>query len=271
MSFLTPTEINTYFPISGITIVPNGVILTRACRLLPGDPRVRGDRRKITKSHRRSLNKLVFKVLTCGIQFLSLITLTYGPSWPLNGQQVKSDLNEFLIYMKRSFGSFDYFWYLEFQTRRAPHFHIGTTLRKPTQCHRELMATIWSNIIEPQNLPYTAIVSPYGRKNAAFGMWTKDSVFKQHRRWQNWQGIEKDDGAIRYVVKYATKAYQKQVPPEYRDVGRFWSTSRNVAVPKGIDVPVREDEVREVLKKFGRDFDSWEVLPKYIFLNTPKS
>lgn len=97
-------------------------------------------------------------------------------------------------------------------------------------------------------------------------MSTQDAVFRQHRRVETWAKIKKADGALRYALKYAAKQYQKKVPKDYRDVGRFWATSRDVAPPRGIEVPMKDYEVRSLLKMIGRDFDKWEVLPKIIFL-----
>jgi hypothetical protein len=90
-------------------------------------------------------------------------------------------------------------------------------------------------------------------------------VFRQHRRKVVWEGIRKEDGALRYALKYAAKTKQKIVPKNYRDVGRFWATSRDVKPKGGVEVPLNEREVRELLNSIGRDFNKWEVLPKIIF------
>ena len=265
---LTPDDINWYFPIYGVTAHGRVLILHRACRFQPPKGAKKGNRKQIYSVSKKSLDLLCYKVMTCGISFRSMITLTYGQNWPLNGRRVKADVNHFLTVIKRSLGNFSYYWFLEFQKRGAPHIHLVWTIPPPDECNRELVATIWADIAEDGNWAYTEIRTPFGKKNAFFGMNTKDDVFRQHRRSDVWEGIRKQDGAIRYALMYAKKEAQKKVPVGYRDVGRFWSTSRDVKPPKGIEVPMREIEVRQLLAKLQRDFDSWQVLPKIIFLPT---
>lgn len=263
---LTAEQINWFFPIFGATVYGKALMLHRHSRMpVPRNAR-KPNKRKIHSMNKRSLDRMVFYVSTSGIQFSSLLTLTYGQNYPVNGKRVKSDLNHFLLKMKRSFGSFSYFWFLEFQRRGAPHLHMVMTLPPPDECKRELMATIWADITEDGNWYYTEVRPPYKRREAGFGMSTKDSVFRQHRRKETWSGLKKQDGAIRYALKYAAKQGQKLVPKSYRDVGRFWATSRDVRPPRGIEVPLNEDEVRRLLHAIGRNFDNFAVLPKLIFL-----
>jgi hypothetical protein len=139
-----------------------------ASRLQVPSPRasLKGNRKKITSVNKRSLDRLVFRVACSGIRFFSLATLSYGQNYPINGKRVKSDLNHFLTDMKRSFGPFSYYWFLEFQTRGAPHLHVVSTLPEPGDCERELMAKIWADIAEDGNWAYTEIKPPYLKKEA---------------------------------------------------------------------------------------------------------
>lgn len=200
------------------------------------------------------------------MKFQSLLTLTYGPNYPIDGRRVKSDLNKFITYMRRSFGPFEYFWFLEFQKRGAPHFHIGLTLPEPNECERDLVATIWAGISERGNWPYTAVDSPYSKKDARFGMLTRDMVFRQHRRIKVWEKEKKQNGMVRYVIKYATKLYQKSVPSVYSNVGRFWGVSGGVRLPDGMLYQTTEEEIRQLMQSYGRDLSNMAVLPKIIFL-----
>lgn len=269
---LSHEEINALFPVKGVRIYKHALVLCRCSNLDHPIARVRGTRKRITAVSQRSLNKLILTVGNSNVMFQSLMLVTYGPNYPLNGRKVKDDLNKFITYMKRSFGTFDYFWYLEFQGRGAPHIHFGVSLPSPDSCQRELMATIWANIAERGNWPYTAIDSPYGKKNARFGLSTRDSVFRQHRRVRNWEKVRTPDGAIRYAIKYALKKGQKVVPKGYSNVGRFWGTSEGVQLPFAQEYPVTEDEVRSMIKWLGRNLDNWQVLPKIVFHsgNLPK-
>lgn len=263
---LTPEDINWFFPIFGVTTYGKILLLHRGSRMPRPKIKKRGNRKKITRISKRSLDRLLFRVSSSGISFTSLLTLTYGQNYPIDGINVKANLNHFIIKMKRSFGGFSYFWFLEFQKRGAPHIHIVTTIPPPDECRRELMATIWSEIAEDGNWYYTEVRPPYKRREAGFGMSTKDAVFRQHRRKEVWSAIRKKDGATRYALKYAAKQHQKIVPKNYQNVGRFWATSRDVSPPRGIEVPMQEHEVRALLHAIGRNFDTWKVLPKIIFL-----
>jgi hypothetical protein len=127
------------------------------------------------------------------------------------------------------------------------------------------MAELWSEIAEPYNLPYTAISSPYKRDRAIEGQYTRDNVLKQHRRVKVWESLRSEDGAIRYALKYATKPNQKNVPVNYRDVGRFWAVSSGIRVNDSDEVPATEQEIRMALEYLGRNMAGFEVLPKYIF------
>jgi len=55
------------------------------------------------------------------------------------------------------------------------------------------------------------------------------------------------DGAARYVACYAKKMYQKEVPPCYRNVGRWWAASRGVAAEPVGDASAGGDQRRAVL------------------------
>lgn len=262
---LTGSEVNTLFPIRGVKFYKRAIVLSRCFNGENMFPLSRGVRKQITSISQRSLNKLVLTVSASDVKLNSLLTLTYGVNYPMNGKQVKIDLNRFITYMRRSFGGFEYFWFLEFQRRGAPHLHFVSELPGPGRCERDLMAELWSKIASPLNLAYTAISSPYERKNAQIGANTQDSVFRQHRRVETWQELRSEDGAVRYALKYALKTRQKSVPREYRNVGRFWATSEGLRLGKAEEYPLTEAEARDLVFYLGRNMASWEVLPKIIF------
>jgi len=262
----TSEEINQLFPVTSATFFSHGLILNRCFNGETYNVVKRAKRGKISRISRRSLNKLAFLVANCDVKFYSLATLTYGVNYPLNGRTAKMHIHKFITYMHRSFGDFEYFWFLEFQKRGAPHFHFVSTLPGPSRSGRELLASIWAGIVESQNLPYTAIERPYGPSNAFAGLFTRDSVFRQHKRAKVWEGLRSLDGAARYATKYALKTHQKRIPEEYRDVGRPWAASRGVRLPVGDEIAATDKEIRELLYYFGRNMDSFEVLPKIIFV-----
>lgn len=262
---LQPAVVNALFPICGVAFYSTGLMVYRSSNYDYPRHLIRPKRGTIKTVSRRSLSRMVLTVGSSGLQFNSLLTLTYGQNYPINGKKAKADLNRFLMSLKRAFGVISYFWFLEFQKRGAPHFHLGLNLPAPDACQRELVAELWGKVAEPFNWPYTAISSPYTEKNARIGGNTQDAVIAQHRRSQTWQGVRSQDGAIRYCIKYATKLRQKIVPAEYRDVGRFWGASRDVKLPEAVYVSTSENELREVLLWLGRNVSGFEVLPKIIF------
>lgn len=132
-----------------------------------------------------------------------MATLTVGREWSRDGRDFKHALDRFLIwFMRRQRALSDepdvqsVFWFLEFQARGAPHVHFFYTERVPWK----ESATKWAECIDPMG------ESPE--------MWRTSTKFERLR------GGRAAIGA--YAAKYARKSQQKQVPPDYEKVGRFW-------------------------------------------------
>lgn len=70
----------------------------------------------------------------------------------------------------------------------------------------------------------------------------------------SWSNEKKTNGLRHYAVKYASKMYQKSVPEEYQNVGRFWGRSKNVTCTPVRLVALDEKTLRDGLK-------SWKYLP----------
>lgn len=200
---------------------------------------------------KQSLTRLAFTVANSSVEFQSLITLTYGDTYPENGKKCKADLHKFLTYLARDFGEFEYCWFLEFQRRGAPHIHILVTLAEPDTLQRVEFALLWVRVA------------------AAPTREEKEKMFLVHayniKGKKAWEAIREKDGAKRYALKYALKAYQKDVPEAFRDVGRFWGTSRNVPPDEIKRVPMTEDQMREILQSLGNPVADWDILPKIVF------
>lgn len=261
-------ELNAMFPIEAIRIYPHGLELLRSSRDELVLDRVRKKRGCSVRVTRRSLHKLAFLVTNCNVRFYSVLTVTFGPNYPIDGARVKSLWSKFLTYMRRAFGDFSYFWFIEFQSRQSPHFHLITSLTSPSRIERELFASIWSKVSEPYNLAYSAVNLPSKSETAVYWQYTQENVEKQHRRARNWEALRSKEGAARYAVKYATKSRQKVVPQNYRNVGRFWGHSKDVKLPDPGYAPTNEKEVRYALQLLGRDFNEFDMLPRYIFVET---
>jgi len=132
-----------------------------------------------------------------------MVTLTYPNEYPHDGALVKYHLKRFLQEIRRAAissgrkDSYSSFWFLEFQERGAPHFHVLTTefIRK------DELAQLWYGIVASGD-----------EKHLKAG--TSVEKLRLGRK-----------GMISYAKKYALKSCQKVVPDHYQNVGRFWGVS----------------------------------------------
>jgi len=128
------------------------------------------------------------------------------------------------------------------------------------------MADIWSRLAER----YDFLYSPWPRSKGAggkvsLGISTREAVRAVHSYPDAWEEVRSEGGAIRYVLSYVSKPYQKTVPLNYSNVGRFWGTSRFPNREEGIELHGTEEDVRELAADVGRDFTGWDLLPRVIF------
>jgi hypothetical protein len=188
--------------------------------------RPRGDRERITRLTYRSLLNLVHKLRNCGVMFKSMLTLTYPEDFPKDGRLVKKQLDRFLKAYRRRYGKRHYAWFLEFQDRGAPHFHMLTDV-EGWEVDREWLASTWARIVDGGSKSYNV-----------------------HRHVKQWEVIRKQDGAARYVAKYAKKHRQKIVPADYENVGAFWGTSHSV---KAEAIGTLQMDAEEILQTMGMD------------------
>lgn len=196
------------------------------------------------------------------IRFNSLLTLTWGKEYPLSGAKAKKALNTFLGWYRRNVGG-EYFWFLEFQRRGAPHFHMFSQANKIGGGQRSVMAQAWARamgLVWSDARPYCNI------KDRSFSTLMAD-VYRVHAHPKSWEPIRSRHGAVGYCSKYALKTWQKDVPEEYSDVGRFWGASRKVKAME-VDsqfVAMTEEELREALAALDHQCAKWETVPKYLF------
>lgn len=159
----------------------------------------RGKKSDITQFSRKSRMTLAFIANNSPIEFSHMITLTYPADYETDGKIVKKHLNRFLAWCRTQVRPFSYLWFLEWQRRGAPHFHILV-------CHS-------FNKTDVSQRWYDAVAS-LDPKHLGAGTRVEK--------------IRKKEGARRYAVKYASKTRQKKVPKNYRNVGRFFGYSRDV-------------------------------------------
>lgn len=187
-------------PIVGIEIYKNDAVVVRGPGRASSVEHTRSEVKEFSKASRQ---RLAFVAANSDVVFTSMITLTYPREFPNDGSRVKRDLRAFLKALRRRTSDLDFLWFLEFQRRGAPHIHIlvrGARVHKPMQ---HWVSKTWYRICGTGDLRHLAAGTRLER-------------------------IRKPNGARNYAVKYAHKMKQKAVPPDYRNVGRFWGCTRGV-------------------------------------------
>ncbi len=123
-----------------------------------------------------------------------MLTLTYPAEFPMDGRLVKRHWHNFRTWLVRKHGRCGV-WFMEFQERGAPHFHVFLDAGVDKQeVSRKWYAIVGSE--DPKHLVAGTRV---------------EQLREQH-------------AAPAYAAKYAAKAKQKAVPEGFQEVGRFWGT-----------------------------------------------
>lgn len=214
----------------------------------------------ITEFSDESLRAGLFVVKNCDCDFWSIITLTYPSVFPCDGRKVKAHLRAFREdylkkYQRRGF------WWLEFQRRGAPHFHIlsevdlqecGDLVLKRRR--GKLNRGADSYLTHPPDEEWLAerwyrIVRSGDEKHRLAGV--------------SWEAVEKSEGALRYMATHGAKRSQKKVPAEYLNVGRFWGRIGKIRVDRDGIATVNSEEVFQV---YGQDaLSSRGRVKKYLY------
>lgn len=172
-----------------------------------------GGRGKIKGFSPSSASRMRRFLRTSEAEYSVFITLTYPGAFPVDGRTVKEHLRRFLQELSRvarrrrldgkataePVKEFSAFWFLEFQARGAPHFHIFTT----DTFDRDWVASRWYEIVGSDDL-----------RHLRAG--TRIEFLRGGRR-----------GACGYAAKYAAKSVQKEVPENFANCGRFWGVVGN--------------------------------------------
>ena len=225
--------------VCGVEVYASSVVVKREPVLPHEHEHKRGDIKELSE---QSLARLAFVAFNTEADFRSIITLTYPAEYSNDGKAVKKDLNAFLVWHRKNFPGEKYLWFLEFQKRGAPHFHILST-------------------VDLAKIGPTSVIK---RKSGKHWQTHYDTWQKLEKYWKkrggghtSWEVVREKDGGKRYAAKYATKTYQKKVPEAYQNVGRFWGYSREGVKPDAEAVyECSEEQLREALKSGG-----WEYIP----------
>lgn len=140
----------------------------------------------------------------CRANYQFMVTLTYPGFFPTNGTETKEHLRRFLQEMQR-YDARDQnysgvrqlhsaFWFLEFQERGAPHYHIFANRIPP----KEWISKRWYEIVGSED-----------DRHLRAG--TNRVLLSAGRA-----------GTISYASKYAAKLEQKTAPVGFENIGRYW-------------------------------------------------
>jgi hypothetical protein len=171
---------------------------------------VRGKIRELSEKSRMNLQSLAYELSAMGIKPDIMVTLTYPGDWASvagEGRAIKRHLAAFRRrierYLKKRDVGCSALWFLEFQKRGAPHWHLifwGEGLQDSClQALREKVARDWASIVK----------HPCQFERA-----------KHRKAGTRTEKMRK--GHFGYVSKYASKTEQKEVPEQFQNVGRFW-------------------------------------------------
>jgi len=165
---------------------------------LPGCARgVQQDRKPIKEFTQSAATRMRRYLRESVPEYNTLITLTYPEGHGYSGGRAKRDLKVFMQRLKREFVYdiyFSAFWFMEFQSRGAIHFHIFTNRPYP----KGRLARDWYDICSTEDV-----------RHLRAG--TRIEAIRSGRH-----------GISAYAAKYAAKHCQKVVPEHFGWTGRFW-------------------------------------------------
>lgn len=184
-------------------------------------------RSKIVEFTMDSRRKLAFTAANTEVNFTHMVTLTYPKEFETDGKMVKVHLNRFLSWLRAKVEGVEYLWFLEFQKRGAPHYHILIN----RAINKAEISIRWYKAVGSFDVNHLCAGTRIER-------------------------VREEDGARRYAVKYAMKMEQKRVPAEYRNVGRFWGNSKGVKPESMVVVDGLTMHKDGVMKAF----ESWEYV-----------
>jgi len=212
---------------------------------------------------------LLFWCKNSDIDFFSMLTITYPKAFESDGREVKRHLHNIIKWLRRNYRGIRGIWFLEFQTRGAPHFHFlldidisvfGEVItKKRTRKHDSHTSQSYRTVQSVENkasLAWYRIVGSGDEKHLRAGVC--------------WEILENSEAAIWYAAKHAAKPHQKQVPEQYTAVGRFWGKFGGLKIVGGEDLEFCTTE--QLFRIVGCDaVSSKGRVKKYLFdASTPK-
>ena len=216
----------------------------------------RGDKKGIESFTLKSRKEMLFAIQTSLVKYRSMLTLTYPLEYPMSGKEAKTDLNRVLTYLRKIYPELRYFWWFEFQTRGAPHFHVLID-QLPDRGIIARVRGAWTQRMS--DAPYCVL------KTRKVTNCREQSVkFNGHRKF--WEELRLEDGGVRYATRYAMKMRQKFIPQDFKNPGRFWGESQGSPRAKIVRwVDCTDSDMRGIIKKSGIRMEKCLVVPKNIY------
>ena len=189
-----------------------------------------GSKKPITELTRKSSDKMKFVLRNSLCDFAGMVTLTYPGDYPRDGKECKRHLNLFLTHLRKDYKGLKYFWFMEFQERGAPHFHLYVSCLIPGKTYT---SPLWYRIVNSGDAKH-------------LNSGTNITVF------------ENPEHVIKYATAYAKKATQKMTPEDFKCVGRFWGSSRKLCEPI---VELSDLSIRQVQELWSCHYGSLNLPP----------
>lgn len=229
-------------PVVGFRVHKNDVETIRKARF-PDElaDRLEGaERGTIEFLSSKSRRRLALIAGNSDVPMRSFVTVTYPNEFPCDGHLVKVHLHALLAALRRKDPGLSYLWFLEFQRRGAPHFHafLSTALPCPLEPLSRRCGRVRKSVLV--NRDYQDWISRRWFEIVGSG----DE--KHLKAGAAWEVVEKPDGAARYVSKESYKTFQKSVPEEFQNVGRFWGCSRDLSLPAGKEIFCTLDRMKDI-------------------------
>jgi len=192
--------------VNHVRIKESNFYLSRQHDVPESEPsKIKATKQAITEFTIKAQRNCKFKFDSASRGMTSAICLTYPQEMreELDGRRIKKHFKAFILAYLREFGlDGRYFWVLEFQKNRNPHFHIVTDCKADIKAQREFVAARWYKIVG-------------------------SGLEKALKAGTSCELVRSQSGVASYIAGYLKKADQKQVPENFHNVGRFWGGSRN--------------------------------------------
>lgn len=173
-----------------VSFFRNDVKITRHCR--NSGKSSLASRGEIKTLSRKSRARLLHLIKNMPVSLPVMVTLTYPGEYPYDGKIVKGHLDTFIKWLKYHGVKYG-IWWLEFQERGAPHFHMFIS----DHIDHRYVAAAWYKIVGSGNLAHLKAGTRV-------------------------EAVRNADSGYSYALAYSQKVQQKIVPAGFENVGRFW-------------------------------------------------